>query len=56
MKVHKRVRVGKGYASLEQCNLDSAGAFDVLFELPPDADLCKRCFPPSESPVEGNPV
>lgn len=45
-RVHKRVRVGEGLASLEACNLDDAGAFEILASIEDieAADLCQRCF------------
>jgi hypothetical protein len=47
-RIHKRVRVGSGLATLEGDNLDEAGLYDVLVTLAdvdPD-DLCRNCFPP----------
>lgn len=46
-RFHKRVRIGKGLATLEQCNQDNAGEYDILFDLPDGLDpkkLCRRCF------------
>lgn len=47
-RVHKRVRLGAGLASLEADNLelDEAGAYEVLpsTEGIEDDDLCRRCF------------
>lgn len=55
--VHKRVRLGKGLATLEGCNLEraSAGRYIVLDD---GADLagehlCERCFPVE---IEGAPA
>lgn len=50
-RIHKRVRIGKGLASMEGCNLDQAGAYEILFELPPNPKLCKRCFAEPVSPL-----
>lgn len=50
-RIHKRLRAGKALATFEACNLDDAGAFDVLFELPANPDLCRRCFAETVSPV-----
>lgn len=50
-RFHKRYRTEAGlYATLEGCNLDEAGPFEVvgpaaLDNAEPD-DLCRRCFPP----------
>lgn len=54
-RIHRRVRLGDGWASLEADNLDQAGAFDVntvpLDEIDP-ADLCERCFPAAPTATE----
>lgn len=53
--VHLRVRRGKQLLSDEACNLDDAGEFDILAEIPTDdANLCARCFPDTD--FEGEPV
>jgi len=46
-RVHKRVKVGDGLATLEGDNLDEAGAYDVLDSLADidPGDLCRNCFP-----------
>jgi hypothetical protein len=51
-KVHKRVVLGDGLATLEADNLDQSGAYTVLgpfselesFALVP-GELCRHCFP-----------
>lgn len=49
-KVHRRVVVEGGYASLEADNLDEAGEFEVIETLDnvESESLCERCFPVSE--------
>lgn len=48
-RIHRRVLVEGGYASLEADNLDAAGEFEVITaEQLSDAEpgaLCERCFP-----------
>lgn len=47
-RVHKRVTLGTGLASLEGDNLDQAGEYEVIPSLDgvaPD-DLCRHCFKP----------
>lgn len=58
-RFHKRVRIGSGLASNEQCNQDQAGEYDILFELPEGFDaakLCRRCFAEPVSPVRQEDV
>lgn len=46
-RVHKRVQIGDGLATLEGDNLDEAGLYEILPTLAdtdPD-DLCRNCFP-----------
>lgn len=51
-KVHRRVQLDGGYASLEADNLDDAGEFEVIDSLDniEAADLCERCFPVTDAP------
>jgi len=52
-RVHRRIRLGDGLATLEGDNLDEAGLYDVLETLAdsdPD-DLCRNCFPPEIVPA-----
>ena len=46
-RVHKRVKIGDGLATLEGDNLDEAGAYEILYTLADTdpADLCRNCFP-----------
>jgi hypothetical protein len=46
-RVHRRMRLGDGLATLEGDNLDEAGAYEVLVTLAnvDPADLCRNCFP-----------
>jgi len=49
-RIHKRVQLGDGLATLEGDNLDEAGAYEILDTLAdsdPD-DLCVNCFPKAE--------
>ncbi len=53
-KIHRRIAVPGGYASLEADNLDEAGEFEVitaerLAEAEP-GELCARCFPDIPAP------
>lgn len=51
-RVHKRVQIGDGLATLEGDNLDEAGAYEILTtlaDMDPD-DLCRNCFPKEEAP------
>lgn len=53
-RIHKRVRIGKGLATLEQCQADQSGAYEILFELPENVSpkaLCRRCFAEPVDPV-----
>lgn len=54
-KVHRRVVVEGGYASLEADNLDEAGEFEVIESLDTveSVDMCERCFPISAVDPEG---
>jgi uncharacterized protein with PIN domain len=56
-RIHKRVRLGAGLATLEGDNLDEAGLYDVLDTLSDvdPADLCFNCFPPSVT-TQAEPV
>lgn len=45
-RIHKRIQLGDGLATLEGDNLDEAGACEILATLAdsdPD-DLCANCF------------
>jgi len=48
-KIHRRVKIQGGYASLEADNADTAGEFEVItaddLEKAEHGDLCRRCFP-----------
>jgi hypothetical protein len=49
-RIHKRIQLGDGLATLEGDNLDEAGAYEILGTLAnsdPD-DLCSNCFPQSQ--------
>lgn len=56
-RVHRRVVIPGGYASLEPDNLDEAGEFEVIetLDLIEKGDLCRRCFPepaiPGDEPM-----
>ena len=46
-KFHKGASDGSGLLTHEADNLDQAGAYEIVDNLPPDVDmdkLCKRCF------------
>ncbi len=56
-KIHRRVVIGTGLASLEADNLDDAGEYEIIT---PDAldtaepgDLCARCFPDKQDGQAG---
>jgi hypothetical protein len=53
-KIHRRVQVPGGYASLEADNLDTAGEFEMVtseqLSNAEPGDLCERCFPPVGEP------
>ena len=55
-RIHRRVQVPGGYASLEADNLDTAGEFEVItaeqFADVGPGDLCERCFPPIGDPED----
>lgn len=47
-RIHARTRVNGQLMSDERCNLDDAGAYDVVTEaeaMAPDADRCAYDFP-----------
>lgn len=46
-RIHKRVRLGDGIATLEGDNLDEAGLYEVVESLEgiDPTDLCRNCFP-----------
>lgn len=46
-RVHKRVQIGNGLATLEGDNLDEAGLYEILDTLAntDPGDLCRNCFP-----------
>ena len=48
-RIHRRIAVPGGYATLEGDNLDEAGEFEVITTLDnaEKGDLCERCFPPT---------
>lgn len=46
-RYHKGAQDGSGLLTHEADNLDSAGAYEIVDNLPPDVDmklLCQRCF------------
>jgi hypothetical protein len=47
-KIHRRVAVEGGYATLEADNLDEAGEFEIITSIDnaEPGELCERCFPP----------
>ena len=51
-RIHRRIRVGDLLASIEQDNLDDAGAYEVIdYEQLTTAEpsqLCENCFPVAE--------
>lgn len=46
-RVHKRVNLGDGLATLEGDNLDDAGQYEIISDLTDTdpLDLCRNCFP-----------
>ena len=46
-RVHKRIRLGDGLATLEGDNLDEAGDYEIIENLDgvDRSDLCQNCFP-----------
>lgn len=48
-RYHRAFRIGDLLATPEACNRDDAGAYEIVPEVPEDAEhdqLCQRCFPP----------
>jgi hypothetical protein len=47
-KIHKRVVIGKRLATLEGCNLDQSGAYEIIPAVDLDDEdpknICQRCF------------
>ena len=46
--VHKRIRDGARLLVDERCNLDQAGAYEVIVSLDTSEDLCEHCFGAAE--------
>ena len=46
-RIHKRVRLGAMFATLEGDNLDQSGDFEIIASIEgvARADLCENCFP-----------
>jgi hypothetical protein len=47
-RYHIRLNVNGRIFAQEQCNLDDAGAYEIVSALPEDIDsvkLCRNCFP-----------
>ena len=56
--IHLRLRVNGQLYTQEGCNLDDAGAYDILPELPEDmesAQFCRNDFPQMHDPRPTTP-
>lgn len=54
-RYHRAARIGDSLATPEACNRDQAGAYEVLVDVPEDAEhdqLCERCFPSGETEAD----